>query len=204
MIAQLRGQIVDMSGDTVVMDVAGVGYAVNVSAKTHALLAVGVHDVTLFTQMQVTPDSMTLFGFEKAREREAFRILVQVQGVGPRAAMSILSVLSPAELGAAALSGDKAMVSRAEGVGAKIAGRVVNELAGQAERLIGADGAVVGQVSGSGTVDDGIHADVISALVNLGYGRAEAFAALKRVRATDEAGDDAKSLIGATLRELGK
>ena len=204
MIAQLRGQIVDMSGDTVVMDVAGVGYAVNVSAKTHAVLAVGVHDVTLFTQMQVTPDSMTLFGFEKAREREAFRILVQVQGVGPRAAMSILSVLSPAELGAAALSGDKAMVSRAEGVGAKIAGRVVNELSGQAERLIGADGAVVGQGSGAGAVDDGIHADVISALVNLGYGRAEAFAALKRVRATDEAGDDAKSLIGATLRELGK
>ena len=203
MIAQLRGTIVQLDDAMVIIDVAGVGYAVTVSGKTQAGLAVGETVVTLLTDMVVREDSMTLFGFVDAAERAAFRLLVTVQGVGAKAAMAILSVLSPDDLAGAIMSGDKAMVARADGVGPKLAQRVVNELAEKIGALPVSGGAPVATASDS-VVAGSIGADAMSALVNLGYGRAEAHAALQRARAGGVAEDDLSALIAAALQEMGQ
>jgi Holliday junction DNA helicase RuvA len=203
MIAQLRGSIVRIDDNMLVIDVGGVGYAATVSGKTQAGLAVGETVVTLLTDMVVREDSMTLFGFVDAAERDAFRLLVTVQGVGAKAAMAILSVLTPDDLAGAIMAGDKAMVARADGVGPKLAQRVVNELA----EKIGALPVSGGQpavVAGGGAVAGSVGADAMSALINLGYGRAEAHAALQRARAANVAENDLSVLIAAALQEMGQ
>ena len=202
MIAQLRGDIVQLDEASLVIDVGGVGYAVTISGKTHAGLEGGDAAVTLLTEMQVREDSMTLFGFVEAAEREAFRLLVTVQGVGAKAAMAILTVLGPDEIAAAVMSGDKAMVARADGVGPKLAQRIVNELAGKIGSLPVAGGGSL-SVAGAPADDGNVGADAMSALVNLGYGRAEAHAALQKARAAG-AGDDLSALIAASLQKLGQ
>ena len=202
MIAQLRGTIMLIDDAGIVIDVAGVGYAVTVSGKTRAGLSAGEATVTLLTEMQVREDSMTLFGFVDAAEREAFRLLVTVQGVGAKAAMAILTVLGPDEIAAAVMSGDKAMVARADGVGPKLAQRIVNELASKIGTLPVA-GAASGVAVSTGGEAGSVGADAMSALVNLGYGRAEAHAAMQRARAAG-AVDDVSALIAATLQELGQ
>ena len=202
MIAQLRGTIMLIDDAGIVIDVAGVGYAVTVSGKTRAGLSAGDAAVTLLTEMQVREDSMTLFGFVDAAEREAFRLLVTVQGVGAKAAMAILTVLGPDEIAAAVMSGDKAMVARADGVGPKLAQRIVNELASKIGTLPVA-GTPSGVVVSAGGEAGAVGVDAMSALVNLGYGRAEAHAAMQRARAAG-AGDDLSALIAATLQELGQ
>ena len=202
MIAQLRGTIVLIDDAGIVIDVAGVGYAVTVSGKTRARLSVGDAAVTLLTDMQVREDSMTLFGFVDAAEREAFRLLVTVQGVGAKAAMAILTVLGPDEIAAAVMSSDKAMVARADGVGPKLAQRIVNELASKIGTLPVA-GASSGVAVSAGGELGSVGADAMSALVNLGYGRAEAHAAMQRARAAG-VGDDLSALIAATLQEFGQ
>mgnify|MGYP003342521218 CR=1 FL=1 len=126
MIAQLRGHILHQDRSGVVLDVQGVGYAVQISGRTGDMLGHDGGEVVLLTEMQVREDSMTLFGFADVEERDAFRLLITVQGVGAKAAMSILSVLSPDELTHAIIAKDKVMVARADGVGPKIAQRVVN------------------------------------------------------------------------------
>ena len=128
MIAQLRGTIVHTDTQLIIIDVQGLGYAVHVSGRTQVQLSALSGEVTILTEMQVREDSMTLFGFVDAAERDAFRLLITVQGVGAKAAMAILSVLDPNALTAAILAGDKAMVAQADGVGPKIAQRVINEL----------------------------------------------------------------------------
>ena len=128
MIAQLRGSLVQTGGQQTILDVHGVGYALYVSGRTQGQLGTIGGEVTLLTEMQVREDSMTLFGFLDVAERDAFRLLITVQGVGAKAAMAILSVLTPVDLTNAIISGDKAMVARADGVGPKIAQRVINEL----------------------------------------------------------------------------
>jgi len=203
MIAQLRGSIVRIDDNMVIIDVGGVGYAATVSGKTQAGLSIGGGEMTLLTDMVVREDSMTLFGFVDAAERDAFRLLVTVQGVGAKAAMAILSVLTPDDLAAAIMAGDKAMVARADGVGPKLAQRVVNELA----EKIGAlpvSGAAPAAAVGGGAVAGSVGADAMSALVNLGYGRAEAHAALQSARATGVADDDLSALIAAALQEMGQ
>lgn len=203
MIAQLRGTLVQIDDTSVIIDVGGVGYAVTVSGKTRAGLGLGDPAVTLLTDMQVREDSMTLFGFTATTERDAFRLLVTVQGVGAKAAMAILSVLTPDELADAVMSGDRAMVARADGVGPKLAQRVVNELATKIGSLpVASSGAGGAAASGGGSETVGV--DAMSALVNLGYGRAEAHAALQRARACGAAGDDLSALIAAALQELGQ
>ena len=202
MIAQLRGTIMLIDDAGIVIDVAGVGYAVTVSGKTRAGLSAGDAAVTLLTEMQVREDSMTLFGFVDAAEREAFRLLVTVQGVGAKAAMAILTVLGPDEIAAAVMSGDKVMVARADGVGPKLAQRIVNELASKIGTLPVA-GTPSGVAVSAGGEAGSVGADAMSALVNLGYGRAEAHAAMQRARAAG-AGDDLSALIAATLQELGQ
>ena len=203
MIAQLRGSIVRIDDNMVIIDVGGVGYAATVSGKTQAGLLIGGGEMTLLTDMVVREDSMTLFGFVDAAEREAFRLLVTVQGVGAKAAMAILSVLTPDDLAAAIMAGDKAMVARADGVGPKLAQRVVNELA----EKIGAlpvSGAAPAAAVGGGAVAGSVGADAMSALVNLGYGRTEAHAALQSARAAGVADDDLSALIAAALQEMGQ
>ena len=213
MIAQLRGEIVQIDGNSVIMDVAGVGYAVSVSGRTQGLLSGKAGMVTVLTDMQVREDSMTLYGFADSAERDAFRLLVTVQGVGAKAAMAILSVLSPDALATAIMAGDKAMVTRADGVGPKLAQRVVNELAEKVGNLpvSGSGAAMAGGAmpAPAGDAAGNVVADAISALENLGYGRAEAHAAISRARSDGADGDgaqndDLSALIAAALQQLGR
>lgn len=205
MIARLRGTIVQIDGNMVIIDVGGVGYAATVSGKAQGSLETGGGEVTLLTDMVVREDSMTLFGFVDNAERDAFRLLVTVQGVGAKAAMAILSALTPDDLAGAIMAGDKAMVARADGVGPKLAQRVVNELAEKigALPISGARNRATA-VAGAGAVPGSVGADAMSALVNLGYGRAEAHAALQRARAAGVAEDDLSALIAAALQEMGQ
>ena len=213
MIAQLRGEIVQIDGNSVIMDVAGVGYAVSVSGRTQGLLSGKTGMVTVLTDMQVREDSMTLYGFADSAERDTFRLLVTVQGVGAKAAMAILSVLSPDALATAIMAGDKAMVTRADGVGPKLAQRVVNELAEKVGNLpvSGSGAAMAGGAmpAPAGDAAGNVVADAISALENLGYGRAEAHAAISRARSDGADGDgahndDLSALIAAALQQLGR
>ena len=121
MIARLVGKLAETSADSAIVDVQGVGYLVQASARTLDALGPVGGDVTILTELQVREDGWTLFAFGSTGEREAFRQLTSVQGVGGRVALAILSVLDPGELAAAVSSGDKAMVARANGVGPKLA-----------------------------------------------------------------------------------
>ncbi|MDC3314002.1 Holliday junction branch migration protein RuvA [Alphaproteobacteria bacterium] len=206
MIAQLRGILSHTADTHAIIDVQGVGYLVHISGRTQGQLAAQDGAVTVLTEMIVREDSMTLYGFHDASERDAFRLLITVQGVGAKAAMAILSVLSPADLSSAIMSGDKAMVARADGVGPKIAQRVVNELAEKIGRFPSLGDGIAVSASGSASAEDSQVAsamgDALSALVNLGYGRSEAHAALLRVQQAGEE-DDLSGLIAAALREIG-
>ena len=208
MIAQLRGTIVRTDDQQTILDVHGVGYAINVSGRTQGQLGTMAGEVTLLTEMQVREDSMTLFGFLDLAERDAFRLLITVQGVGAKAAMAILSVLLPSDLTNAIIAGDKAMVARADGVGPKIAQRVVNELGEKIGKITSLGGALAigDSISGAaGGLDGaavGLFGDAVSALVNLGYARAEAHSAVMRVQAK-AGGDNLSDVIAAALREMG-
>ena len=206
MIAQLRGILSHTADTHAIIDVQGVGYLVHISGRTQGQLAAQDGAVTVLTEMIVREDSMTLYGFHDASERDAFRLLITVQGVGAKAAMAILSVLSPADLSSAIMSGDKAMVARADGVGPKIAQRVVNELVEKIGRFPSLGDGIAVSASGSASAEDSQVAsamgDALSALVNLGYGRSEAHAALLRVQQAGEE-DDLSGLIAAALREIG-
>ena len=205
MIAQLRGTVVHTDTQLIIIDVQGVGYAVHVSGRTQGQLSALSGEVSILTEMQVREDSMTLFGFVDAAERDAFRLLITVQGVGAKAAMAILSVLDPNALTEAIVAGDKAMVARADGVGPKIAQRVVNELSEKIGKIPSLGGGTIGADFAGAAPDSAdavIQQDAVSALVNLGYGRSEAHAAVLRAQ---RAGADAtvSSLIAAALREMG-
>ena len=205
MIAQLRGTIVHTGTQMVIVDVQGVGYAVHVSGRTQTQLNAVSGDVTILTEMQVREDSMTLFGFADAAERDAFRLLITVQGVGSKAAMAILSVLDPNALTQAIVAGDKAMVARADGVGPKIAQRVVNELSEKIGKIPSLGGTALG-ADNAGAAPESAEAatqqDAVSALVNLGYGRSEANGAVVRAQHAG-ANKNVSSLIAAALREMG-
>jgi Holliday junction DNA helicase RuvA len=198
MIARLTGKLAEAAADHAVIDVQGVGYQVLASGRTLDALGPVGGDVMLLTELQVREDSMTLFGFGSTGEREAFRQLTSVQGVGGRVALAILSVLDPAELAAAISRGDKAMVARANGVGPKLAQRIVNELAGKlgSPALAGSAGAAAPR--------GGPAADALSALANLGFKPAEASAAV--AAAHEELGPDATldALVRLALRKAAK
>ena len=204
MIAQLRGSLVQTGGQQTILDVHGVGYAVHVSGRTQGQLGTIGGEVTLLTEMQVREDSMTLFGFLDVAERDAFRLLITVQGVGAKAAMAILSVLTPVDLTNAIISGDKAMVARADGVGPKIAQRVINELGEKIGKIASLGAAVSisdtsGETSGEAV---GLIGDAVSALANLGYAQAEAHSAVMRVQ-NKSPSDNLSDVIAAALREIG-
>ena len=198
MIARLTGTLAETAADSAVIDVAGVGYLVLASSRTLDSLGPVGSDVLLLTDMQVREDSITLFGFASAGEREAFRALTSVQGVGGRVALAILSALTPDDLARAVQAGDKAMLGRASGVGPKLAQRIASELQGKlgAPGLAGAAGAPLPR--------HGAAADALSALANLGFKPAEASAAV--AAAQDELGADAglDALVRLALRKAAK
>ena len=198
MIARLTGKLAETTADSAVIDVGGVGYLVLASTRTLDALGPVGSDVLLLTEMQVREDSMTLFGFGSAGERESFRVLTSVQGVGGRVALAILSTLSPDDLSRAVSTGDKAMISRANGVGPKLAMRIANELQGK----LGAPG--LAGTAGAPTPKAGAAADAISALANLGFKPAEASAAV--AAAQEELGLDAglDALVRLALRKAAK
>ena len=198
MIARLTGKLAEAAADHAVIDVQGVGYQVQASTRTLDALGPIGGEVMILTELQVREDGWTLFGFGSTGERESFRALTSVQGVGGRVALAILSVLDPAELAAAVSRGDKAMVARANGVGPKLAQRIVNELAGK----LGSPALAGG--SGAPAPRGGPAADALSALANLGFKPAEASAAV--AAANEELGPDASldSLVRLALRKAAK
>ncbi len=198
MIARLTGTLAETSADGAVIDVGGIGYQILASTRTLDALGPVGSDVVILTELQVREDGWTLFGFGSAGERETFRILTGVQGVGGRVALAILSTFTPDELARAVSSGDKAMIARANGVGPKLAARIANELQGK----LGAPG--LAGAAGSALPRAGAAADAMSALANLGFKPAEASAAV--AAANEELGPDASldALVRLALRKASK
>ncbi|WP_260926578.1 Holliday junction branch migration protein RuvA [Novosphingobium sp. 9] len=166
MIAKLTGLLDDTGPDWAVIDVHGVGYLVHCSARTLDHLGIRGDKVVIHTEMQVSETDQRLIGFASAAERNWFRLLTAVQGVGSKVALAILSALNTEELQRACAGGDAAMVARANGVGPKLASRIVNELkdkAGGMPTAPGAPGAAIAAPAGSAS------ADAVSALQNLGF-----------------------------------
>ncbi len=199
MIAQLTGRVVALEADRCVVDVNGVGYLVFASTRTLAALPTPPSVALVLTEMQVREDSISLYGFAESAEREWFRLLTTVQGVGARVALNILSALSPRELIAAIQAGDRGALTRASGVGAKLAVRLLTELREKA-------GAMPAGIGFSPVLPPsaGIESDAISALVNLGYRRPDVVAAVAKVM--ERQGDAASldSLIRDGLKELAR
>jgi Holliday junction DNA helicase RuvA len=196
MIARLSGILAELTADGAVIDVGGVGYQIHCSGRTLDAIGPIGGELLILTELQVREDAWTLFGFGSAAERDSFRALTSVQGVGGRLALAILSVLSPDELARAVAQGDKAMIGRASGVGPKLAARIANELQGK----LGAPG-----LPGSAPAPRaGAAADALSALANLGFKPAEASAAVNA--AQDELGDEASldALVRLALRKAAK
>jgi len=196
MIARLSGILAELTADSAVIDVAGVGYLVHLSGKTLAALGAVGGEVLILTELQVREDAWTLFGFGSTAERDAFRALTSIQGVGGRLALAILSVLDPNELARAVANDDKAMIGRANGVGPKLAARIANELQGKL--------GVVGLAGGGPAPRAGAASDALSALANLGFKPADASAAVNA--AQDELGADAglDALVRLALRKAAK
>lgn len=199
MIAKLTGRLDSSGAGHAVIDVGGVGYLVEASARTlDALGAVG-NDVTIHTEMLVGEDFLRLLGFARAEERDWFRLLVSVQGVGAKMALAILSALEIADLQRALASGDAAMVARANGVGPKLAQRICNELKDKAGGLAGIAGT--GSV---GPVGGGPLADAVAALTGLGFKPAEASAAVAAANDDLGAGANLDALVRLALRKAAK
>lgn len=199
MIAKLKGFIDSAGTDSAVIDVGGVGYLVFGSSRTLGHLAVG-QAVALFVETHVREDHIHLYGFIDAAERDWFRLLLTVQGVGGKVALAILSALSTDELARAIASGDKTVLSRANGVGGKLAARLATELKDKAVGV--AIGPATTSAAPVGVV--GAAGEAVSALVNLGYRRNEAEDAVLKAVASAGEGADAKSLVRAGLRQLGR
>lgn len=203
MIGRLKGRVDAYGSDRVLIDVGGVGYDVRCSGTTlQALPAVG-EAATIHVETIVRENEITLYGFASEPEREWFRLLITVQGVGARVALGVLSTLKAADLASAIALGDKAMIARAPGVGPKVAGRIASELKDKGPALADADPAVaslqaeIGEGAASAPV-----ADAVSALVNLGYGQAQAAAAVAMARKSAGEEADAGALIRQGLKEL--
>jgi Holliday junction DNA helicase RuvA len=203
MIGKLKGLVDGFGDDHVHLDVNGVVYEAFCSTKTlQALPQVG-HAAVVHVEMIVREDMIKLYGFATEAEKLWFRILMTVQGVGARVALSILSTLSISELSSAIALQDKAMVGRASGVGPKLAIRVVTELKGKVPATGVLDAGVLGLQAALGDgIASGNVADAVSALTNLGYSSAQASAAVARVVAREGDGVATDKLIRMGLKEL--
>jgi Holliday junction DNA helicase RuvA len=206
MIGKLTGVVDSQSDDHLILDVTGVGYVVFCSGRTLGALPRAGGSVSLLVETHVREDHIHLYGFASGEERDWFRLLSTVQGVGARMALAILTVLPPLELTQAIAAQDKAALTRASGVGPKLAARIVGELKDKASRMAfapalaaaGVDGGAAAGTSPLAAAAD----DAVSALVNLGYRRGEAFSAVAQT--ARQLGEDAslEALIRASLKEL--
>jgi len=203
MIAKLKGLVDSQGDDWAVIDVSGVGYLTFCSAKTLSRLPKAGEAAALLIETHVREDHIHLYGFIDAVEKEWFRLLLTVQGVGSKVALAILSVLTPEEISRAIAAGDKAMISRANGVGPKLAVRLLTELKDKAAGIALTPFSPAA-AAGAAPLESGPLEDAISALVNLGYRRVEAHAAV--LKASEGLGAEATSsaLISAGLKQLGK
>ena len=202
MIGKLKGTVDEVGEDHAVIDVHGVGYVAFCPARTLSNLAVGEAAI-LFIETYVREDMIRLYGFGSALEREWFRMLQGVQGVGAKVALSVLSTLSASDLANAIALQDKAMVARAPGVGPKVAQRIVAELKGKAPAFAGAASGTIGlkQELGEGAAPAPV-ADAVSALTNLGYSRDQAANAVAAALKEAGEGADAGKLIRLGLKKL--
>ena len=196
MIASLKGVLTSIGKSDIILEVNGIGYLLNVSSKLISSLGDVGSNLSLFTDLQIKDDKIVIYGFVNSSEQSFFKLLQSVQGVGPRAALSLLSTLSVDEVVLAISSGDKTMLSRADGIGPKVAGRIASELL---------DKVSVFNISNSISNTDNkfnkneqdklnfqendydgnismIVEDIISALINLGYGRSEVFSVVMKIK----------------------
>ena len=193
MIGKLTGVIDETGADFAIVDVNGVGYVVQCGARTLSQLPQRGGRVALFVETQMREDSIRLFGFASAEEREWFRLLQTVQGVGAKVALAILSALTVSDLARAVAFEDKAQVGRAQGVGPKLAQRIVSELKDKAAAM----SAPLAVAVSIGAKPVGPAGEAVSALINLGYGRAEAQTAV----ATALANSGEKAPVAMLIRE---
>jgi holliday junction DNA helicase RuvA len=205
MIGKLKGVIDSYGEDYVILDVHGVGYQVHCAARTLQHLPATGEAATLSIETYVREDQIKLFGFASDAEREWFRLLQTVQGVGAKVALSVLGTLKPTDLANAIATRDKAAVARSPGVGNKVAERIVSELKDKAPAFASVD---PGAVHLAGSLDEQRApkpvADAVSALVNLGYGQPQATAAIAAASRAAGDGADTATLIRQGLKELAK
>ena len=203
MIAKLTGKITRANDESVIIDVNGVGYLVFCSAKTLEVVSKNEEVTSLLVETHVREDHIHLFGFFEEAEQNCFKILTTVQGVGAKVALGILSSWSPNKLANAISAGDKNLITKAPGVGPKLAARIITELKDKMGSVY--ESQIItnyGQKSVNKKVDEGVISDVISALENLGYQRGNAYAA--SLAAADRLGDSVslQVLIREALSEL--
>ena len=222
MIASLNGIITLIGKSDIVLEVNGVGYLLNVSSKLIASLDVIGSKLILFTDLQIKDDKIVMYGFASLKDQNIFKLLQTVQGVGPKAALSILSTLNVDEIILAITSGDKAMISRADGIGPKVAARVTTELV---EKVLNFNNNVSNNLVSKNLpnttqeklnlnkVDDDFTdlsaevEDIISALVNLGYSRSEVFSVVMKIKNDSSPNNISKNftvsqIVPIALKEL--
>jgi len=201
MIAKLTGKLDSWGAGHAVIDVAGVGYLVEASARTLSAIGIVGDTVTVHTELLVGEDFLRLIGFASAEERDWFRLLTSVQGVGGKVALAILSALEPAEVQRAIAGGDAAMISRANGVGPKLAQRICNELRDKAGMVATGPLSSAGSAAPAGT---GPAADALAALSSLGFKPGEASAAVSAADAELGPGATLDALVRLALRKAAK
>lgn len=201
MIAKLQGLVDEVGTDFAIIDVGGVGYLVQASGRTLGRLVSG-QVASLLIETKMSEEKIQLIGFFDRAERDWFKLLTTVQGVGARVALAILTALTPQEVTQAIALQDKTALSRANGVGAKLAGRIAAELKDKVGSLSLGDDKAALVAAGAAAQEGGALADAVSALVNLGYKRPEALTAV--AAAQRRVGQDAAidALIREGLREL--
>jgi len=196
MIASLAGVVERSAADSLVVEVNGVGYLVFASARTLSRIPPRGEPVRLVIETHVREDHIHLYGFLDESERNWFRLLTTVQGVGAKTALAILGTLTPDALATAIMAQDKAALTRADGVGQKLALRVLNELRDKT------GGIVIGPAAAAAGPAGGVSNDAVSALVNLGYTRSDAFAAVTQAARALGAAAKFDALVRASLKEL--
>ena len=221
MIASLSGKLTLIGKSEIILEVNGVGYLLNVSSKLISSLDEIGSELTLFTDLQIRDDKIVIYGFASSKDQNIFKLLQTVQGVGPRAALSILSTLNVDELILAISSGDKVMISRADGVGPKVAGRITTELVEKVSSLnnslfknsISKNIPVTLQEKLNNNKNNDSRdflvevEDIISALVNLGYSRSEVFSVVMKIKKDFSLNNENKNftvsqIVPIALKEL--
>lgn len=201
MIGKLSGIIDSFGSNHLILDVQGVGYHVNASSRTLGALGQVGDPAKLLIDTHVREDAITLYGFASAAEQAWFRMLTSVQGVGAKVGLSILSACPAERLGIVIAAQDRAALTQADGVGPKLAVRILTELKDKAGKLdLGPASLKPSAAQASISVENGVESDALSALINLGYGRSEAYQAI--LKAKDKANDNLQTLIREALKEL--